>query len=147
MDTVEVLRTPERITAVVKATTEFSGLATTIRSSLDQVYAFLPSVDVKPWGHNIVLYRDMVMNIEVGVEVARRFQSSGPVVCSVLPAGEVARTVHVGPYFEMRKGYERLDAWLEANGRQAPGPRWEVYGDWNEDEAKLETEIYAWLAP
>jgi hypothetical protein len=27
------------------------------------------------------------------------------------------------------------------------GPNWEVYGDWDEDEAKLQTEIYAWLGP
>lgn len=147
MSDVEVLRTPERITAVVKATTDFPNLATTIRRTLDQVYAFLPTVDLKPWGHNIVLYRDMVMNVEVGVEVPRRFTPSGPVVCSVLPAGEVARTVHVGPYTRMREGYDRLNAWLAANGRPMRGPNWEVYGDWNEDEAKLETEIYAWLAP
>lgn len=147
MSDVEVLQAPERITAVVRATTDFPNLATTIGKAIDQVYAFLPNVDVRPWGHNIVLYRDMAMNIEVGVEVARRFESSGPVACSVLPAGQVARTVHVGPYFEMRKGYERLDAWLATNGRQSPGPRWEVYGDWTDDPAKLETEIYAWLAP
>jgi effector-binding domain-containing protein len=144
---VEVLRAPERITAVVRATTEFANLATTIRRTLDQVYAFLPTADLKPWGHNIVLYREMVMNIEVGVEVPRRFESAGAVVCSVLPAGEVARTVHVGPYSRMREGYDRLDAWLTANGRSMRGPNWEVYGDWDEDEAKLQTEIYAWLGP
>jgi effector-binding domain-containing protein len=147
MSSVEVLRVPERVTAVVRSKTDFANLAKTIGRSIDKVYAFLPSVEAKPWGHNIVLYRDREMNVEVGVEVARRFEGDGEVVCSVLPAGEVARTVHVGPYFEMRKGYELLEAWLAANRPAARGPRWEVYGDWVDDPDKLETEIYAWLGP
>jgi hypothetical protein len=29
-----------------------------------------------------------------------------------------------------------------ASGRALAGPRWEVYGDWRDDPAELETEVY-----
>jgi hypothetical protein len=38
------------------------------------------------------------MDIAFGVQVARPFEGEGDVQCMEAPAGEVARTIHVGPY-------------------------------------------------
>jgi hypothetical protein len=32
--------------------------------------------------------------------------------------------------------------WCAEQGRPLAGPRWEIYGDWREDPAELETEVY-----
>jgi effector-binding domain-containing protein len=109
---------------------------------LDQVYAFLKTSDVKQDGHNVMLYKDDVPNVEVGVQVDRAFASEGPVVASVLPTGEAAMTLHRGPYDRLDAAHEAIHQWCAAHGHALAGPRWEVYGDWHEDPAQLETEVY-----
>ena len=89
-----------------------------------------------------MLYKDDVPNVEVGVEVSGPFPPSGPVVASVLPAGEAATTVHRGPYDRLGDAHQAILTWCATHGREPAGPRWEVYGDWHEDPAQLETEVY-----
>jgi hypothetical protein len=35
-----------------------------------------------------------------------------------------------------------LERWCAASGRAPAGTRWEVYGDWEEDPAKRQTDVY-----
>ena len=143
---VEVVTTTVRPTAVVcRATTwdEFPGLW---KQLLDQVYAFLRTSDVRQAGHNVMVYLDDVPNVEVGVEVTASFVSSGPVVSSALPVGEAAVTVHRGPYSGLDGAHRAVLTWCASHGREPAGPRWEVYGDWEEDEARLETEVHYLLS-
>lgn len=151
MSDCEFVQCDPLFTAVVKSEVTFPELSRAIMRGMDAVYAVLPSLAVTPHGHNVVLYKGALFpgpaEIEVGVIVGKAFEKTGQVEPSFLPAGAAARTVHVGPYFEMRKAYERLDAFLVANGRKR-GPRsWEIYGDMVEDQSKLETEIYTELLP
>ena len=97
-------------------------------------------------GHNVVLYRDNVPNVEVGVEVTGPFQPSGRVIPSVLPAGEVASTVHRGPYDALEEAHVAIKAWCLSHRHALTGVRWEVYGDWRSDPADLETTICYQLA-
>ena len=53
-------------------------------------------------------------------------------------------TVHRGGYDRLRDAHDAINAWCAANGHELAGPRWEIYGDWHEDPAQLETEVY-WL--
>ena len=89
-----------------------------------------------------MLYKDDVPNVEVGVEVARSFSSPGPVVSSALPAGAVAMVVHRGAYERLGSSHRAVKEWCATNGREPAGPRWEIYGDWHDDPARLETEVY-----
>jgi hypothetical protein len=73
------------------------------KPALDQVWAFLKTNGELGPGHNLFLYhhaerRNEAMNIDFGVQVARPFERAGDVRCIETPTGEVARTVHVGPY-------------------------------------------------
>lgn len=151
MPDVEIVQCQSAPTAVVKSDTAFPELSADIRKGMDSVYALLPTLKIAPHGHNIVLYKGAVMPgpapIEVGVIVAKAFEKTGAVEPSALPAGEAVRTVHVGPYFEMRRSYLRLEEWLANSGRRRTGLSWEIYGDWNDDPAKLVTEIYIQLQP
>lgn len=63
---------------------------------------------------------------------------------SALPAGQVATTIHRGPYAGLAAAHRAVLDWCAAQGRRAAGPRWEVYGPHRDDPAELTTEIY-WL--
>src|SRR5262249_6615944 len=97
-----------------------------------------------PEGHNVMFYKDDVPNVEVGVEVTRAFEPSDRVVPSTLPAGRVATTVHRGPYDGLAAAHRAVLDWCAAHDLKTAGPGGEVYGDWRDAPAELETTIY-WL--
>jgi hypothetical protein len=57
------------------------------RPLLDEVYAVLAGPGGPQPGCNVMLYRDDVPNVEVGVEVPGPFAPTGPVISSALPGG------------------------------------------------------------
>jgi len=59
-----------------------------------------------------------------------------------LGQGDAASLVHVGAY----PGLGAAPREIAAMGREQAGPFWEIYGDWSEDPAKLETTIGYLLA-
>ena len=48
---------------------------------------------------------------------------------------------HIGPYSGLAQAYSKMRSYLAANGLKAGVPGLEIYGHWNQDESKLETEI------
>jgi effector-binding domain-containing protein len=105
---------------------------------------------VRP-GHNLFLYhhaahRNGPMEIDFGVQVSHPFEPDGNVRCSKTPVGEVATTVHVGPYDRLGEAHNAIHAWCSANGRKIGPASWEIYGDWTDDPARLETTIKYLLA-
>lgn len=140
--TVRLVTATERLTAVVAASTTWAAFPALWRPLLDEVYAVIRAGGATQAGHNVMLYKDDVPNVEVGVEVAGPFPPHGRVIPSVLPAGPTAMTVHRGPYEELGRGHDAIHRWCAANGHERAGPRWERYGDWRDDPRDLETEIY-----
>jgi effector-binding domain-containing protein len=137
---------PSELVAAVRATVPASGIAQAWKPALDQVWAFLKANGGLRPGHNLFLYhhpehRNEDMNIDFGVQVARRFEGEGNVRCIAVPAGEVAKTVHVGPYDRLGDAHSAIHAWCAANNRKIAQASWEIYGDWNSDPALLETTI------
>ncbi len=130
-----------RPTAVVVRATSWEEFPTLWMHLLDQVYAFLPSSRVRQTGHNVMLYLDDRPTVEVGVEVDGPFTADGPVVASLLPAGEAATTLHRGPYDRLGEAHDAVRDWCAVRRYELAGPRWEVYGDWREDPQELETEV------
>ena len=135
-----------RPTAVVAATTtwqEFPGLWGQL---LGEVWACLRAGGVTRGCRNVMLYRDDVPNVEVGIELTQPCPLTGRVVASTLPAGPVATTVHYGPYAGLGAAHEAVISWCDAQGRQRTGQRWEVYGPHDEDPAKVWTQVHHLLA-
>jgi effector-binding domain-containing protein len=139
--TIEVKTARARPTAVVASVTTWAAFPSVWRPMLHQVYAFLKDSGVRQDGHNIMLYLDARPSVEVGVEVDGPFAPRGNVRPSELPAGEVAWTIHRGPFHEVGAAHEAVRAWCKETGNQLAGPCWEIYGDWHEDPALLETEV------
>jgi effector-binding domain-containing protein len=81
------------------------------------------------------------MVVDFGVQVIRSFRDAGEVVYTETPAGEVAMTTHIGSYAKLAAAHEAINSWRAATGRAFGGCSWEIYGDWTDDEAKLETQV------
>jgi effector-binding domain-containing protein len=67
---------------------------------------------------------------------------TGAVMMSALPAGLTAWTTHRGPYEEVDAAHQAVLRWCAAQHREITGERWEVYGDWHEDPAQLQTMVF-----
>jgi len=119
---------------------------------LDEVYAVVKPAGADRAGRgedrwqNVMLYKDDVPNVEVGVLASGPFSDTGNVTSSALPAGVTAATTHRGPYAELDLAHRAVRDWCAAHGRQLAGPRWEIYGHWREDPRELETEVYYLLS-
>jgi effector-binding domain-containing protein len=113
---------------------------------LDKVWNFLVTAPAALYerGHNVMLYKDDVPNVEVGVQVARRFDPIGDVRPSVLPGGQIAVTTHVGPVQELASTHEAVGKWCLRQGHRPLGPRWEIYGDPDPRDGHFEVEV-SWL--
>ena len=139
------------LVAAVRVITPISGIARVWKPALDQVWAFLKTNGGLRPGHNLFLYhhpehRNAAMSIDFGVQVAFPFEPEGEVHCIETPAGEVARTIHIGPYDRLGDAHDAVHAWCAAQNRRIGRASWEIYGDWNNDPDLLETTIKYLLA-
>ena len=145
---VEVVATVAVPTAVIAARTTWQAFPQLWPQLLDEVWRVVRAAPEAEPGRNVMLYRDVVPNVEVGVEMAGAFAGDGRVVPSELPTGEAAVTVARGAPSAQGIGaaHEAVVAWCHANGREVTGVRWEVYGHWLEDQdpTAYETEVF-WL--
>jgi effector-binding domain-containing protein len=134
-----------RILAAVRRRVAIKDIPTAFKPALDQVWTFLRrNPGLRTDGHNVFLYHHEtpeIMPIDFGVEVVRSFAGEGEVTCVTTPAGEAAVVVHRGPYSQLGNAHRALHQWCAANGRRIGGNSMEVYGDWTEDPAKLETTV------
>jgi effector-binding domain-containing protein len=141
---VTVEQVAARPTAVVKAATTWPQFPALWPTLLDEVWACLRAGGVERGCRNVMLYRDDVPRVEVGVELLQPCQLTGRVEASSLPAGLVAKTVHWGAYADLGSAHRAVADWCAGEGRQPAGPRWEVYGPHRDDPAEVWTEVY-WL--
>ena len=145
---VSVRTVVERPTAVIQTTTTWVEFPAVLPGLLGEVWACLRAGGVNSGCPNVMLYRDAErfgeVNIEVGVELRRPCPLTGRVVSSTLPAGDVAMTVHRGPYSELGAAYDAVAEWCVARAHRRSTTRWEVYGPHRDDPAELTTEVY-WL--
>jgi effector-binding domain-containing protein len=140
---IEVIEAPEQPTAVVALSTTWPDLPAEAGDAFDEVWDFLRREEgLRFDGHNVILYKDGQPNVEVGVIVTGPFPGEGRVQASVLPAAKVARTVHRGGYDKLAEAHQAGREWCEAEGHEVVGPRWEIYGDWDDENPEaVETEV------
>lgn len=147
MPVVSVQVVQARKLAAVRRRVAIGAVGSAWGPALDQVWKFLRSQPgLRTDGHNIFLYhhpadRNAPMEVDFGVEVTRRFETAGEVYATETPAGEVAMAVHIGPYDRLKEAHDAIHAWAKAHHRQFAGRSWEIYGDWSDDPAKLETTV------
>jgi effector-binding domain-containing protein len=112
---------------------------------LDEVWDFVRGGGAKgryEQGHNIMLYKDDVPNVEVGVQVSGSVEPAGHVVASTLPGGLVATATHTGPMAKIGDTHQAVREWAEANGYRLAGPRWEIYGDPDPASGQFDVQVF-----
>ncbi len=142
---IELAEEPRRPIAAVAEATSWERFGGQWRSMLDEVYSCLRQGGTSG-GCNVMVYRDLPeagrVAVEVGVEVSGPFAPSGRVRASALPAGPAVTTVHHGRYDKLDAAHGAILRWCGSQGWAVTGERWEVYGDWYDDPALLETRVY-----
>lgn len=78
------------------------------------------------------------------MQVAPPFAGTDRIRRSETPSGRAVHVVHWGDYAKLLAAYVALEAFLGANDLRV-AERWEVYGDWSQDAAKLRTDVYGRL--
>jgi effector-binding domain-containing protein len=132
-------------TAVVAAAVTWAEFPTRWGPMLDQVWHFIREAapeGLYQHGHNIMLYKDEVPNVEVGVQVTRSFAAAGPVVPSALPGGLVATATHAGPVAQLGDTYRAVSQWSKDSRYQLADPHWEIYGDPDPSTGSFTVDIY-----
>jgi len=148
--TVSLQHVEPRPIAAVRAQIPIRDVPSRFREYLDQVYAAAKTGAISLDGQNIFIYRDASREgalVEVGVEVAGHFSPVDDVAYAETPAGEAVMTTHTGPYSRLGEAHAAVIAWCKENGRERAGVHWEVYGDWEENPEKLQTEVYYSVLP
>lgn len=143
---VTVKEVAARPTAVVPATTTWQEFPTIWRKLSGEVWACLHAGGISRGCRNIMLYWDDVPHVEVGVELLVPCPLTGRVIASALPAGQVAMTVHWGPYSELGAAHQAVIDWCATQEKRMVGTRWEVYGPHNADPTSVWTKVYYLLA-
>jgi effector-binding domain-containing protein len=135
-----------RPTVVVAATTTWPEFPALWPRLSNEVWACLRAAGIDRGCRNVMLYRDDVPNVEVGVLLDRPCPLTGRVVASSLPSGRVATTVHRGSYAGLGSAHKAVLDWASAQDRPLAGPRWEIYGPHHDDPAEVWTEVHHLLA-
>jgi len=132
-------------TAVVMAATTWADFPAMWGPMLDKVWSFLRGgapEQLYKQGHNIMLYKDDVPNVEVGVQVSGSFDPTGHVVASTLPGGLVATATHTGLIAKIGDTHQAVCEWSKANGYRLAGPHWEIYGDPDPSSGDFEVQVF-----
>ena len=141
LDEVRIETVEAQPLAVIKRRATFAELPATIFGALDIVWPFLRGNAV-PARHNVVLYHDQLMNLEIGVEVFAPLPPHDEVVASSTPGGRVATVTHWGPYEELTLAHTAIARQAIAGGLALDGRNWEVYGDWSDDPMQRRTDVF-----
>lgn len=89
--------------------------------------------------------------MEAGVEVRGPFHGGPSLVVSNLPAGWVARCLHLGPYDRIFETHRAILRWCAAHGRRCSGDCWEIYqpwqNGWDDNPGAIRTEVFHLIEP
>jgi effector-binding domain-containing protein len=118
-----------------------------LKQSLLQVHAHLEKHGARPSGPPFTRYHGYTgtqVDLEVGFPVSAPVPAGEGINAGELPGGTVAFTVHVGPYQDLPKAHDAMDAWLREKGKVSRGDQWEYYwtvpDEWT-DRSTFKTEL------
>jgi effector-binding domain-containing protein len=126
----ELLSLDPATTAVIRGTVPAAGL----RDFFDSAFRTLPRVlgaqGVSVRSPAFALFRGVptdTFDLEVGFVTDQPVRPEDGVVAGSLPGGRAVRLTHFGSFDGLGSSWERLDAWMRAQGLSGGPQRWEVY--------------------
>jgi len=134
------------LTAVIRGRVPPKELPKFVPAACGEVWSFAKSAGLPKPGRHMALYLGGDGSVEVGAEVTEPFAGNDRVICSQLPEGPVATTVHFGPYGRLSEAHSAIRNWCFANRQKCAGVSWEIYGhweeSWNNDPSKIRTDVF-----
>jgi AraC family transcriptional regulator len=123
-------------------------------AALGRLFPYLGEHGLAPAGAPYARYAEFGperADVEIGVPLTEPppglppLAADGALGLTVLPGGEVATYLHVGPYPDLVQAYQAIESWLAESGRSAGGAPWEVYEvgpeKVDDDPARLGTPV------
>jgi len=134
--------TPAAVVAAATTGMEFPAMWGPM---LDKVRGFLRGgapAGLCQQGHNVMLCKDDVPDVEVGVQVSGSFDPAGHIVPSALPGGLAATAARTGPIAKIGDTHQAVCEWSKASGYRLAGPRWEIYGDPGRSSGHFDVQVF-----
>ena len=128
----------------------FSGTATskdyagTAFKLMDKMWQVVKSNNLKNKGLNVWVY-DGNDSVFAGVELNEPPMHDLGLEQKSVTLKKYAYYKHIGPYNKIKETGQAMRRELESRSLETILPYIEVYGHWNNDETKLETELYMCL--
>ena len=133
--------------AGIAAFVSWSDIGSSIRRTFDRLYA--PNALKPGHGHNFILYQNETRDgatLLIGV-LDRAPGGFDPDVKAVhVPGGRVIAASHRGDYASMPATYGRIHDEIKVRRLRRAPMSLEVYSDWDDDPAKVKTDLHVYLA-
>jgi effector-binding domain-containing protein len=126
----EIVVVEEAVTAVVRGvipTAELAGFFDASFRKLGEAVAVQQVAVISPAFGLFREVRAETADLEVGFVTDRPVRAEGDVVAGSLPAGRVARLIHVGAFDELGASWDRLRSWIGEQGLSTGPVTWESY--------------------
>jgi effector-binding domain-containing protein len=127
---VEIRKVTEQPVVSIRTQCHVAELGAILAEILPEVWRYVRNNGVNPSGPPFTRYHGFSedrVDIEGGLPVTAPLPGEGRIAAGVLPGGEVATTLHLGPYDKLPRAHDALHEWIVANKRFSAGPQWEVY--------------------
>jgi effector-binding domain-containing protein len=127
---IEVKDLADRYVATIRLTTTPDKLGDAFRDLLPEVDAEILEAGSRPAGPPFALYHayhDDSVDLEAGFPLEQPVATSGRVIGRELQATFAAVAWHHGSYDGIGAAHRAVESWMQAEGKEASGPPWEVY--------------------
>lgn len=127
---VEIRKVPEQHVMSIRAQCHVAELGAILAEILPEVWRYMRNNGAAPSGPPFTRYHGFSedrVDIEGGLPVSVPLPGEGRISAGILPAGEVATTIHMGPYDRLPHAHDALHEWIEEHKKSSAGPQWEVY--------------------
>lgn len=132
--------------AAVAARVRPEHMGEVVFKALDSVHAALRAGDYGPYWGDVVLCEgeddDGVMDLRIGVGLARPFPGLGRVAPWTTPGGEAVQVTHLGAWSERGVAHDAAKDAAARLGRRLTGVHWEVYGAFDLAARTRPTDVF-----
>ncbi|MDP3046637.1 MAG: GyrI-like domain-containing protein [Chloroflexota bacterium] len=126
----EITSQPAQPTLSVRTRAAVQDLPATMGRCFGEIVTYVTTLGGQLVGPAYAAHFNMDMadlDAEIGFGLAGPLPGQGEIAATWLPGGQVASTVHEGPYDGVGPAYEALTAYVQAQGRQPTGVAYEYY--------------------
>ncbi len=132
-------------TVSIRSLCKVAEIGPVLKEILSEVFSFIDGRGIQPAGPPFTRYHSYDganCEIEAGFPVAEVQAGEGRILPGELPGGNVITTIHTGPYEQLPRAHDALDAWLQEHNKRSRDSQWESYigdpGDSDPDQNMTE---------